>query len=110
PRTARRFPPHSLLRPPRQWRTRREYRASTSAAQRLGATGRAQRRRRRRAAVALASLPLLWRAYDCHRDLRARRHATISPNSAQPDRQLVIVTVWSPRPNVPSLLVVSAKQ
>ena len=48
---------------------------------------------------ALASLPLLRRAHDCHRDLRARMHAATSPHGPDPARQLMIASGRSPRLN-----------
>src|SRR5271170_3634591 len=65
---------------------------SAAAAQRVGATGcadRGRQRRRQRAAGALAPLSLLWRPHDHHRDLRTRLDAAISTDGPDQDRHLM---------------------
>ena len=81
PRAAQRVPPHPPLRPVRQWRPGREHRPRPSIAPCSRAAAATRRHRLcgwRRAPTIIVSLPVLRRAHDRHRDIRAWLHTAAS--------------------------------
>jgi hypothetical protein len=109
PRAARRLPPHPPLWPVRQHFPRQQRRASTRAARRAEAPeqgGRCRLYRDRRTPHALASVPLLRRPHDHHRDLQPRQLARISPavDARHQDRHIMTTTPEPQRPKAARLL------
>ena len=102
-RSARWLPPHPLLRPARQRRPCRQHRARPRTARTAMAPDRCHRGRHhqaRRAKVARASMPVLRRPHDHHRNLRARLPAQMPPATAgrDQDRHLMMQHLRSPPP------------
>ena len=99
PRAARRFPPHSTLRPLRQCQSGRQYRTGPPASRRTRPSPVERRERRHRKSSRrprVEHLPLLRRAYDHHRDLPARLPAAAVAHPIEPARQLMTSTLLLP--------------
>ncbi len=96
PRSAERIPSHPPLRPARQ-QSCRQHRARTPVARRAvsSKTTRDAQSRARQTPRAAASMPLLRRTHDHHRDLRAWLRAKPSPHTgagSHQDRHLMMMS------------------